>query len=32
LAFKYDFSSGPTAVVTAFVLFLIVYLYKKIKG
>lgn len=32
LAFKYDFSSGPAAVVTAFILFLIVYIFKKAKG
>ena len=32
LAFKFDFSSGPAAVVTSFVLFLIVFVYKKIKG
>ncbi|HKI78946.1 MAG TPA: metal ABC transporter permease [Ignavibacteriaceae bacterium] len=32
LAFKYDFSSGPAAVVTAFILFLLVYLYRKIRG
>jgi len=32
LAFQYDFSSGPAAVVTAFVLFLLVYAFKKIKG
>lgn len=32
LAFKYDFSSGPTAVVVAFVLFLTVYLIKKLRG
>jgi ABC-type Mn2+/Zn2+ transport system permease subunit len=32
LAFKFDFSSGPTAVVTSFVLFIIVYAIKKIKG
>jgi len=32
LAFKFDFSSGPAAVITSFVLFLIVYGYKKIKG
>ena len=32
IAFKFDFSSGPTAVVTAFVLFLVVYLVKKLKG
>lgn len=31
-AFKFDFSSGPTAVVTAFILFLIVYVFKKIRG
>ena len=31
LAFKYDFSSGPAAVVTAFILFLIVYSYKKLR-
>lgn len=32
LAFKYDFSSGPAAVVSSFILFLIVYLFQKIKG
>jgi len=32
LAFNYDFSSGPAAVVTMFVLFLIVYGYKKLRG
>ncbi len=32
LAFKYDFSSGPAAVITSFILFLIVYFLKKIKG
>lgn len=32
LAFKYDFSSGPAAVVSSFILFLIVYLFVKIKG
>lgn len=32
LAFKYDFSSGPMAVVLAFILFLVVLIYKKIKG
>ena len=31
-AFKFDFSSGPTAVVTAFILFLIVFLIKKLRG
>lgn len=31
LAFKYDFSSGPAAVITAFVLFIIVYLFKRLK-
>jgi ABC-type Mn2+/Zn2+ transport system permease subunit len=31
LAFKFDFSSGPAAVVTSFVLFLVVYGYKKIR-
>lgn len=31
LAFQFDFSSGPAAVITSFVLFLIVYGYKKIK-
>lgn len=30
LAFKFDFSSGPTAVVSAFIIFIIVYIYKKI--
>jgi ABC-type Mn2+/Zn2+ transport system permease subunit len=30
-AFELDISSGPTAVVTAFVLFLIVYIFKKFK-
>jgi len=32
IAFKFDFSSGPTAVVTAFVLFLVVFGYKKLRG
>ena len=32
IAFKFDFSSGPTAVVTAFILFLVVFAFKKIKG
>ena len=32
IAFKYDFSSGPTAVVSAFILFLVVFLVKKVKG
>lgn len=32
LAFKFDFSSGPTAVITSFVLFLIIYGYKKIRN
>jgi len=32
IAFKYDFSSGPTAVITAFVLFLVVFIFRKIKG
>jgi zinc transport system permease protein len=32
LAFKYDFSSGPAAVISAFVLFIIIYLIKKLKG
>jgi zinc transport system permease protein len=32
LAFKFDFSSGPTAVVTLFILFLIVYGYKKLRN
>ena len=32
LAFKYDFSSGPTAVVTMFFLFLILFGYKKLRG
>ena len=31
LAFKYDFSSGPMAVVLAFAVFLIVLIYKKVK-
>ena len=30
-AFEFDISSGPTAVVVAFVLFLIVYIFKKFK-
>jgi ABC-type Mn2+/Zn2+ transport system permease subunit len=30
-AFEFDISSGPTAVVAAFVLFLIVYIFKKLK-
>ena len=29
-AFKMDFSSGPTAVVIAFILFLVVFMYKKL--
>ena len=32
LAFKYDFSSGPAAVVTAFVLFMIIYIVQKLRG
>jgi len=32
LAFKLDFSSGPTAVVVSFILFVLVYLFKKIKN
>ena len=32
LAFKYDFSSGPAAVVASFILFIMVYLFKKLKG
>lgn len=32
IAFKFDFSSGPTAVVTAFILFLAVFGYKKLRG
>jgi len=32
IAFKFDFSSGPTAVITAFILFLVVFAFKKIKG
>ncbi len=32
LAFKYDFSSGPAAVVSAFIVFILIYGYKKIKG
>lgn len=32
LAFKFDFSSGPTAVVVAFLIFLIVYFYKKLSN
>ena len=32
IAFKYDFSSGPTAVVTMFFLFLILFGYKKLRG
>ena len=31
-AFKLDFSSGPTAVVLSFILFLLVYFFKKIKS
>ena len=31
LAFKFDFSSGPTAVVLAFIIFIIVYFYKKFR-
>jgi zinc transport system permease protein len=31
-AFKYDFSSGPTAVIIAFVVFIGVFLIKKLKG
>jgi zinc transport system permease protein len=32
LAFKFDFSSGPAAVVVAFILFMFIYLIKKLKG
>jgi ABC-type Mn2+/Zn2+ transport system permease subunit len=32
IAFILDFSSGPTAVVTAFILFLVVFVVKKLKG
>ena len=32
LAFKFDFSSGPAAVVTLFILFLILYGYKKLRS
>ena len=32
LAFKYDFSSGPAAVVSSFILFIIIFSLKKIKG
>jgi zinc transport system permease protein len=32
LAFKYDFSSGPAAVVSSFIIFLLIYFYKKIRG
>jgi ABC-type Mn2+/Zn2+ transport system permease subunit len=32
MAFELDISSGPTAVLTAFVIFLIVYLVKKLKA
>jgi ABC-type Mn2+/Zn2+ transport system permease subunit len=32
IAFKFDFSSGPTAVVASFVLFIIVFCIKKLKG
>ena len=32
LAFKYDFSSGPAAVVSSFILFILIYGYKKIRG
>jgi zinc transport system permease protein len=32
LAFKFDFSSGPTAVVASFILFLIIFGIKKIRG
>ena len=32
MAFKFDFSSGPTAVVAAFILFLFVFGIKKIRG
>jgi ABC-type Mn2+/Zn2+ transport system permease subunit len=31
LAFKFDFSSGPTAVVVSFILFILVFMFKKIK-
>jgi ABC-type Mn2+/Zn2+ transport system permease subunit len=31
LAFKFDFSSGPMAVVVSFILFMLVFLFKKIK-
>jgi ABC-type Mn2+/Zn2+ transport system permease subunit len=32
LAFKFDFSSGPMAVVISFLLFILVYLFKKIRN
>jgi len=32
IAFKFDFSSGPTAVVAAFILFILVYGIKKMRG
>lgn len=32
LAFRYDFSSGPAAVAVSFVLFIIVYFVKKLRG
>ena len=32
IAFKFDFSSGPTAVVTSFLLFIIVFVIKKLRG
>jgi ABC-type Mn2+/Zn2+ transport system permease subunit len=32
IAFKFDFSSGPTAVVVAFFLFLVIFIVKKLKG
>ena len=32
LSFKYDFSSGPAAVISAFILFIIIFFLKKLKG
>lgn len=32
LAFKYDYSSGPAAVISAFILFIMIYMVKKLKG
>lgn len=32
LAFKYDYSSGPAAVISAFILFIVIYMLKRLKG